>query len=152
MKAMMKEAALRLADLERKLLALGGEAVNLPRVEPHAARLLAGGRVFDMPVKMKRGKPHCCHGNAAALWAENLGRVRLATGYALSHGRWFQHSWAVRDGLLYETTVGRDMYFGVLLADGEALKFWFDNYLPQRCPGLGELIQAISRKAAQAAA
>src|SRR5262249_32792587 len=44
-------------ELERKLLSLGGEGVDRRcRTAHHAALILAGGQVFDLPVTMKRGK------------------------------------------------------------------------------------------------
>ncbi len=125
-----------LTELERRLLGLGGDAVNRQaHDDPHAAQLLERGQVFDLPVRMKRGEPHGCHGNSAGLWGEDVRRHRLVTGYGLSGGRWVQHSWVLGDRVIYETTIRFERYFGAVLTDDEAAHFWFANYLPQRYPG-----------------
>ena len=50
------------------------------------------------------------------------------TGYALSDdGLWRSHSWVVTDEVLYETTVARELYFGIELEEEEALWFWLQE-------------------------
>jgi hypothetical protein len=69
--------------------------------------------------------PSMCHGNALGLWLASGGGVRVATGYALSDdGLWRQHSWALVDGRLVETTpCPRLRYFGFELSHAEAEEF-----------------------------
>lgn len=62
----------------------------------------------------------------------NQGRCSIATGYALSEdGLWRSHSWVIqpmkRTVRVWETTVKRVAYFGVVLTDEECEQFWYDN-------------------------
>src|SRR4051794_421214 len=79
--------------LEKKLLAMGGLGVARQGRDPYAARLLDRGVVFDLPVRLVRGKKRECHANAADLWARAPDRRRLVTGYARLCGGWVAHSW-----------------------------------------------------------
>jgi hypothetical protein len=81
-----------------------------------------------LPVKMRRGEPHRCHGNAADLWAHGTEKCQLVTGYALAGGVWLSHSWVVEDKNLYETAEPFDRYFGAALGPLLAWKFWVENF------------------------
>ncbi len=117
--------------LQRKLLALGGqEVVLMPAAyadaDLHGAtltkRLVQRGRLFVGPRDFVKMEPGACHSNALQLYALSKGRVRFATGYALSRGGlWRQHSWGVwitteRSGCVVETTARRLKYWGVVLS------------------------------------
>ena len=116
-------------QLEQKLLSLGGKRVIWRAVEPDLPELLERGQLFAEPVKLRRGRQGGCHENAAKLWAKDVHRTRLLTGYGLSDdGLWRQHSWVVQKGVLLETTRKRTLYFGIALDPEPALKFWFENY------------------------
>lgn len=70
--------------------------------------------------------------NSANLWDANRGRCFIATGYALSEdGLWRSHSWVVqpmpRTLRVWETTVKRVAYFGVVLTEEECDRFYRDN-------------------------
>jgi hypothetical protein len=68
-----------------------------------------------------------CHRNAALLWDERPG-TGIGTGYCLDgDGLWRQHSWAVTDGTVVETTSPRAAYFGVVLDPAEAEEFHLFN-------------------------
>jgi hypothetical protein len=115
--------------LEKRLLAIGGKVVVPPSEEPHLEPLLKRGFLLNLPVTMRRGKKSQCHTNSAALWGEDPAWCRVATGYALSEdGAWRQHSWVVGPKRVYETTVKRGKYFGVVLDEVESTRFWFSHY------------------------
>jgi hypothetical protein len=122
--------------LEGKLLPLGGTRVACPMYDPDAALIAAQGQLFTQPVRMRRGAPHRCHGNAAVLWARAMDRYQLATGYALSGGVWVSHSWVVDGKNLHETTCRFDRYFGVVLGRIRALSSWMRNFFTPYYPDL----------------
>ena len=73
-----------------------------------------------------------CHYNSARLWYKNKDRCFIATGYALSEdGLWRCHSWVVqpmaRTVRVWETTVKRVAYFGVVLTSEECEDFVENN-------------------------
>lgn len=97
-------------------------------------QLLARGQVFSGPVAMREGEPGQAHSNAAQLWADHREQFSLVTGYGLSEdGLWRQHSWILRtnprphEPLLIETTVARVLYFGYVLTQEEAERFYQAN-------------------------
>jgi hypothetical protein len=114
-------------ELEAKLLSFGGNRTVFFGPEPHAQLLIERGRLFSEPVKLHRGRQRHCHFNTARLWERATTKCRIVTGYALSNGTWVPHSWVLRDGVLHETTLAREQYFGVELDDLEAVKFWAEN-------------------------
>jgi hypothetical protein len=113
----------RRAELERRLLDLGGRMALLFLPDLQIGELLARGRYFPgARALMRLGAPSGCHGNVAMLHIESRGEVRIAQGYALSDdGLWRQHSWGVdaEDGRVLETTDRRVRYFGLVLNDAE---------------------------------
>lgn len=134
-----EEERQQIAELTRRLLALGGISIHLfkPPV-PHLDALLAEGNLFKGKVTLESGWGEDCFENAAQLWAGDHGRVRIATGYALTHEHdWVPHSWGVQgfspsrkgEPRLYETNSERVKYFGVVLSQEQALEFWVENYL-----------------------
>jgi len=133
--------------LERKLLALGGQHVERIDDEPDLAQLIAEGRVFTESVVRAKGKPHRPHWNAARLWAEDIRRVQLATGYALTpDGAWEQHSWCIQDGNLLEPTAEHAAYFGIVLGQQAALDFCVFNFLQLRYRCADELFDDGARR------
>jgi hypothetical protein len=112
----------RLAELEQRLLELGGEeVVFLP--EPHLELILERGREFNEQPVQVRGEPNRCHENSANFWELNRSDTGIGRGWALSDNLWIQHSWLLRDNVLIETTEDRTAYFGVALTDDEAETF-----------------------------
>jgi hypothetical protein len=114
----------RRAELERRLLDLGGTLALLFLPDPHVGELLDRGRCFPgAGALMCRGVPSACHANSAMMFVRSRGAVRIASGYALSpDGLWRQHSWGVdaRDGRVLETTERRVRYYGFVLEYPEA--------------------------------
>ena len=55
-------------DLASRLLALAGERVFVQEPDPEEKILLARGRLFSEPVRLRLGEEHACHRNAAELW------------------------------------------------------------------------------------
>jgi hypothetical protein len=102
--------------------------------EPDLDRLLARGRPFDLPVKVRRGERNQCHRNAASLWVRDPERYRLVTGYALTGGVWRQHCWVTDAKCLYDATGRADRYFGFELEPIEAADFWYGNVIETQYP------------------
>src|SRR5262245_33475586 len=114
--------------LQDRLLKMGGKRLVRQEGDEFAAEVLARGRLFDLPVKRKRGQRNRCHANAADLWARDPDRLQLATGYGLSDdGLWRLHSWAVGQGRVIETTEVRLRYFGFVHEPKEAARFWWKH-------------------------
>ena len=116
-------------ELRRRLLAIGGNRVCLQSPDPDLPALLSRGRAFSTGgVRRRRLARNQCHRNVATLWCNAPGRVRIATGYALSDdGLWRPHGWTVEGGRHIETTKRRAAYFGIELTIGEALTFTLRN-------------------------
>jgi hypothetical protein len=118
-------------ELERKLLAIGGEVVvfapSLPRPQVYPfERIVRDGQVWRLRRTRIPGRPSGCHENSAAEWWRSRGRAQIVTGWALTSddGLWRQHSWCIRDGRTLETTpCPRSTYFGVVLTGREAFMF-----------------------------
>jgi hypothetical protein len=114
----------RMTQLRAVLLAQGGEDI-VARYEPDLETLLARGRLMTSPVTYRPMEESSCHGNVSRLWLDKaLGITAIATGYGLSDDAlWRQHSWAVLEDGLLETTKMRVLYFGVALEGVEADRF-----------------------------
>jgi len=118
-------------ELERKLLAVGGEAVVFPPSLPPSSvfpfeRIVRDGQVWRLRWARIPGRPSGCHENSAAEWWRSRGRAQIVTGWALTSadGLWRQHSWCMRNGRVLETTpCARSTYFGVVLTGREAFMF-----------------------------
>jgi hypothetical protein len=140
------------AELEARLLAIGGERVVRPLGNPGSVNLLVDlllsrGQRYDLPIRKHRGRRNHCHTNSAELWGRDSECCRLVTGYALSDdGLWRHHSWVVDDKHVHETTVERDVYYGVELTREESLRCWVENYLAQEFPGPLQLMAALGNK------
>ena len=118
-----------LKALHDKILSFGGDEVLLNQRDDDAELIFNRGQFFYGSKYFKKGENNHCHENAAYLWDANRGRCNIATGYALSEdGLWRQHSWVVqpmtRTVKVWETTVGRVAYFGVVFTDEESEKFF----------------------------
>src|SRR5262249_24384023 len=114
----------RRAELERRLLGLRGTIALLFLPDPQIGELLDRGRYFPAAgALMWLGEPSASHANAAMMFVQSTGEVRIDSGYALSaDGLWRQHSWGVdvEDGRILETTERRVRYYGYVLNDAES--------------------------------
>jgi hypothetical protein len=115
--------------LREKLLEIGGvEIVALP--DEDIPSLVRKGEMMDGPVTRRPMRVSRCHHNVADLWRGKRKRSRIiaiATGYALSDdGLWRQHSWALTNSGIIETTEPRVRYFGVTLS-GQAANIFCGN-------------------------
>lgn len=114
------------------LLKFGGERVLLPAWEGDLDDIIDRGQLFDpRNLVLKRGDPNRCHQNAAGLWRRSPDTYLVATGYYLSKdGMWRQHSWCIEPRKkmprVVETTVPAVAYFGFVMTDAEARKFYED--------------------------
>jgi hypothetical protein len=121
----------RSAELENRLLELGGTVAILFQPDYHVSELLTQGRYFPgAGALFCRGRMSACHENVSMLYLLTNGQIRIATGYALSpDGLWRRHSWGVTDidGHVIETTVRRLRYFGFVVSDTEAIPFILGN-------------------------
>ena len=122
-----------LLQLEQKLLAHGGIRM-VYRHEPDIQLLLARGKFLEEHADIVAGERGQCHCNVAHLWSEQREALAIVTRYALSaDGLWRQHSWLLRqkpgqdESRLIETTVSRGKYFGAILTEAEAERFFQDN-------------------------
>jgi hypothetical protein len=131
-------------ELNRRLLALGGtNVVHRQDDQPFAQELLARGRPFLLPVKRRAGAGGQSDSSAAAVWARNINKHHLITGFALVTGTWLPRSWVTDTKLLYDTETPAEKYFGVELDQQQALQFWLTAYLAHRYPGPASLIMAL---------
>jgi hypothetical protein len=140
----------RFERLQKKLLALGGARV-VRREELYLDQLLARGRVFPaQPSVQLPGDPSQCHANVALHYLQLGGAAHIVTGYALveDDGGWVQHSWLWDGQEVLETTVPRDLYFGVILSQAEAAQFVLDE-VTKLLPGFQELMGQSGRKRAR---
>lgn len=115
-------------DLNALLLEHGGEQACLVEDDDRFFPLLVRGMSWPASpsrVRVRKGRAHRCHGNSGAIWKANKGRCSIVTGYALSDGRWVQHSWVwdTKHRRVIETTFKRQAYFGYELTATEALEF-----------------------------
>jgi hypothetical protein len=103
--------------------------------EPDLESLLSRGELFTGPVVRKPGARGRCHENTAHLWGKDVRRVKIATGYCLNDdGLWRQHSWAMKDEGILETTIKRTKYYGIVLEGLDLVKFWVNNLALGRWP------------------
>lgn len=112
----MDEGHPDLIPLQEKLLSIGGDALVPPPIHDNAVPLLLEfGKVMGGPVTVKRMAPRQCHQNVEKVWKKRKhGIVAPATGYALSKdGLWRCHSWGLLEGGILETTLKRELYFGI---------------------------------------
>jgi hypothetical protein len=115
------------------LLHIGGERVVLPFNEPTMffETLINVGQVTSYKkLSIKNGEERECHRNSAQLWVNNKRKYNIVTGFGLSDDNiWRRHSWLVAmNGDLIETTIAREMYFGILL-NNEIAGTFADFYL-----------------------
>lgn len=118
--------------LHDKILTFGGDEVCMTEFDEDAPKILERGRFFYGSSYMRKGQDCQCHYNSARLWYKNKDRCFIATGYALSEdGLWRCHSWVVqpmaRTVRVWETTVKRVAYFGVVLTSEECEDFVENN-------------------------
>jgi hypothetical protein len=121
--------------LETKLLEHGGTTVAWQDIEHHAEALLAQGRLFSLPLRLRRDRLGCCGASAAALWGRDIDTYHLATGYALASGVWRPRSWVIGAGALHDTAPGGERYYGLALDPSQAFAFWHEHYFAKVYPG-----------------
>ena len=118
--------------LHDRILTFGGDEVCMTAFDEDAQKILSRGQFFYGGSYMRKGQDCQCHCNSANLWNMNQGRCSIATGYALSEdGLWRSHSWVIqpmkRTVRVWETTVKRVAYFGVVLTSEECEDFVENN-------------------------
>ena len=115
-----------LRQLRKKLLSFGGKEI-VPREEPDLSKIVKRGKLFKNKAKLTKLRMISCHTNAVELYATK--GYKIATGWALSDdGLWRQHSWCIDSGNnIVETTKRRKKYFGFVLMQKEAKKFYHEN-------------------------
>ena len=109
------------------LLSIGSERVVIPYEELGLCEALVDtGEVASYKkLKIKNGEERECHSNSASLWLTNKTKYKIATGYGLSDDDiWRRHSWIMTTGdNLIETTIAREIYFGIILNKRTARAF-----------------------------
>lgn len=111
-----------------RLEEIGGTKLVLPLWwDEHVPHLTRHGVAFDCDqiVFSHGGETSGCHRNVSRLYLDQE-IAAIATGYGLTldDGMWRQHTWGVSDdGLVVETTVHRDAYFGFRLPEEMAARW-----------------------------
>jgi hypothetical protein len=121
-----------LDTLEPKLRAIAGDRVARQH-HPNLRLILDEGALFSpRKVRTTRGRPNKCHLNVALEYAADSHSLVVATGFGLNDGGWRLLSWLWRpeQGLIVETTVRREKYFGVTLDDRQAAMFVLTEIVP----------------------
>lgn len=120
-----------LVKLRNKLLSIDGDAV-VPNREPDLQKLLLDGeKIEHQKTRLHEMRSSKCHYNTAVLYnTEDSDLVnKIGTGWALTKddGLWRQHSWGMNSDIIIETTVKRDIYYGIILDGNEAENFVSKN-------------------------
>lgn len=102
-------------QLEKKLLSIGGQriAMGSPTLFGNVEEVLAKGKLIESTdIQFKTMRRSQCHENSEELCNMDP-NLKLLTGWALSEdGCWRQHSWAMNNDIVIETTEPRIKYFG----------------------------------------
>ncbi len=116
-----------LKPLQDRLLFFGGDWVAL-QPEPDLEALLNKGQLIKGKVIFKPMAKCRCHSNCAQIWDKHPKTCKIATGWVLStDGIWRQHTWILKNEAIIETTEPRTSYYGIVLRDEEANRFWWHN-------------------------
>lgn len=111
----------QLDSLRTRLLKLGGMEIVFFFEIPHLSRLLADGVVWPSDGRsFVKGQRSDCHENSFK-YATTHKNCIAVTGFALSDdGLWREHSWVwnKNKNRILETTVKREIYFGLALNTG----------------------------------
>lgn len=114
--------------LSTRLLERGGKRVCVRYPEPDMKLILRHGSVFPTEgLTLQTGQENECHSNSSVLWLNNKWNLHICTGYGLTGDdqMWRQHTWLnTKQGQkIIETTLKREMYYGVVLKGLKAFLF-----------------------------
>jgi hypothetical protein len=127
----MKIKNFRESELESILLSLGGDRVKFGLdTDEELDRMIGDGKLFNVEIVNIKGVSGQCHRNVADRYERfKGGGFKIVSGYALSDGNWFQHSWGLGPtGKIIETTGNKyDLYWGYILNSEESEEFCFNN-------------------------
>ena len=100
------------------LLEFGGSYVCIRFTEEHSCETFRSrGELMDSSrIKFRLGTPRECHENSYTLYKSEPEKYKVAEGYGCSSGMWRHHIWVMEGGEVVETTVKRDLYFGIIQA------------------------------------
>lgn len=123
----IKEQQPQMKKLREKLLGVGGVEI-VAIYEEDIDLLLEEGKLFEKSVSTVDMENSNCHSNVAYLYSEEK-CDEICTGWALSEDQlWRQHSWALSNGRILETTEKRKKYYGVVLKNDRRKDFISFNY------------------------
>jgi len=110
------------------LLDIGGKRVAIPINDDPGffEALVEIGQVTTFKkLQIKKSVDGECHSNSASLWSQNRKKYTLVTGFGLSDDHiWRRHSWLITlTGNLIETTIPREVYYGIPLSEKGAAMF-----------------------------
>lgn len=123
-------------QLEKKLLSYDGNTAHVIQLggENICKKILTNGIYVKNPeaITMNNQNYGLCHNNAINIWANNIDKYRLCTGYALDGKVWYRHSWCIdENGTIIECTPQvREAYYGVPLSLVESRKFLSEILYP----------------------
>ncbi len=120
-------------QLVSRLLEVEDTQVLLYTPEPFATMLNARGQVFSKALRVDPGHMLAGHEDAVRLWAHNMGRYELATGYAFSSAiqMWLRHNFVVEGGRVVQASPRHQHHFGVVLEPEEAYRFSLEQLSPE---------------------
>lgn len=122
--------------LEQKLLSLGGSVAHVVPygMDNICEKLLNDGIYFSNPtvVTMDNQGAGLCHNNSINVWADNIDKLKICTGYAMDNDVWYRHTWCIDEkGVIYECTpYKRGAYYGVPLNLQESREFINETLYP----------------------
>ena len=123
--------------LKRILLGEDGDSVA-EVYEEDLETLVDDGEFFypnELTVKQHMMEPSKCHQNVATFYKKWMNdynspdEISIMTGWVLNDDVWRQHSWIYfsYDDKIVETTIKRDLYYGIFLNDKDLQDFLDNN-------------------------
>jgi hypothetical protein len=114
--------------LSTHLLEHGGKEVCVRFPEPDMKLILQRGYAFPTDgLTLNTGQDSECHSNSSILWLNDKRNLHICTGYGLTGDdqMWRQHTWLItkQGQKIIETTIKREMYYGVILRGLRAFLF-----------------------------
>lgn len=113
--------------------------------DPYLQVISETGALFaDTKVRIKRGRPHECHLNAAIFWLKGQCAAIAIGCYLGPDAVWRQHSWGVMaNGTILDTHAAGRLYFGTRVEHIQAVKFAEEHI------GVAEVLRFLKKNPAR---